>query len=469
MCQDGNLEIGDQFNWGDPEVKNLWFLEKFDIQTLKLYIRNDMYVKLRNNTLKELKVHNCLDQDYIDRQQRLNVDDLELENLEVLDLLNINLDNDQLFNLAKFKKLHSLNISYNNVDLTHVHMVSSLTKLYMRHCGLKNIDQISSLVNLEELDVSRNTDLDLGSLCKLQSLTKLSMNNCGLKNIDQIVPLITLQALDISENQLQIIDSIGQLINLKELDIRSNKQIDIAPLKDLVSLIKLNLQYCKISQISILYIEQCKLRDNVTLSLMQEIFNNLRNQPDLQYVHAVDQTCHNYIIQHYITLQYLKKLTNLNLESCNLVSVYVLRPLINLEYLNISNNKIVYLDANIKEMKKLENFSVNNNLISDFSSLEQHPNYNNLDEDDYRCFNISEQKEPSKEELCKAIKINNIECPNIQLKQIQNQHQSLKTAFNSFKKEINTTMSNARQSKIQFTAKIIHIFQYLNKSEFVDQ
>ncbi|CAL6031659.1 Chain_A [Hexamita inflata] len=165
-------------------------------------------------------------------------------------------------------------------------------------------------------------------------------------------------------------------------------------------------------------------------------------------------------------LQYLKNLKFLNLEQCNLVSVYVLRPLVNLEVLHISYNNIVHLDANLNEMKNLQKLRVQYNFVSDFSSLEKHPNYNNLDEYGWRCFDISKQKYLSEKELFKANQFRNIEGPNIQLKEIQNQHKSLKTTFNNFKQEINTVLNNASQSQIQFSANLVRLFQQLNQSGF---
>ncbi|CAL6002478.1 Conserved_hypothetical protein [Hexamita inflata] len=189
--KNGKLEIGDMFS-EDPEVTNLRFLEKINIQTLELYISSDMNVKLRSKTLKELSVFQCMDEHgQLQFRLHLNVDDSELENLEYLNLQQNSLKNDQLYNLAKFKKLHTLDISQNKVDLTHIHSVISLTKLYMPGCGLRNVDQISSLINLEDLDISSNSDIDLSPLYQLKSLTKLTMRNCGLTNIDQITQLIT--------------------------------------------------------------------------------------------------------------------------------------------------------------------------------------------------------------------------------------------------------------------------------------
>ncbi|CAL6011181.1 Leucine-rich_repeat domain superfamily [Hexamita inflata] len=110
--KDGNLEICD-LDRGDPEVTNYMFLEKLNIKALKICIKNGLSVKLRNDMIKELTIRNVMDE-----QQQLifYVNDLELENLEVLDLEDNNLENDQLYNLAKFKKLRTLNIS-NNIIL----------------------------------------------------------------------------------------------------------------------------------------------------------------------------------------------------------------------------------------------------------------------------------------------------------------------------------------------------------------
>ncbi|CAL6011213.1 receptor-like_protein [Hexamita inflata] len=436
QIKDGNLQIGNYFGGGDPEVTNLRFLEKFDIQTLKIYISSDMSVQLRSSLLKELSIFNEREYDQDEKQtQRLNmqIDDLELENLEVLDLHN-SVKNDQLYNLAKFKKLHTLDVSFNNVDLTHIHIAKSLTKLTMVSCGLKNINLISSLVNLEELDISLNEDLDLSPLYKIDSLTKLSVCSCGLKNIHQIVQLTNLEVLDISSNKLQTIDSIGQLVNLKELDISGNKKLDINPLKNLVGLIKLDMRNCALTQ----------------LSALQPLFN--LQTLDLSYNPNIIIT----------ELKYLKKLKHLNLASCNFVSVYVLRPLMNLEELDISDNKILYLDAAFNQMTKLEKLIAEKNRISDFSQLEQHPNYNIINENGCRCFEISNQEDPSQAELYLANHFRSIERPNLKLKEIQVSYRTFETALNNFKKQINSVINS--YNHIQFTSSVAHLFEKLTQT-----
>ncbi|CAL6063444.1 Internalin-A_precursor [Hexamita inflata] len=186
--------------------------------------------------------------------------------------------------------------------------------------------------------------------------------------------------------------------------------------------------------------ESCNLRH---LSALKSLINlqtlNIYNNPNINISE----------------LQYVKNITHLNLADCNLVSIYVLRPLMNLEELNVKANNIVYLDADLNQMTKLEKLIAERNRIRDFSSLEKHPNYNIINE------NGSNQEDPSQAELYLANKFRKIELPNIQLKLIP--HKALQTALDNFKQEINATMNNARQSQIQFTANVVHLFQYLNQ------
>ncbi|CAL6011139.1 GTP-binding_protein [Hexamita inflata] len=342
----GILKIGDG---GELDVTNLSFIEQLDIITLILNINDQMSVKFRNKRIKELLILMPNE----DSVLNWNINDLELDNLETLVLHDNNLQNDQIFNLANFKKLHTLDVSLNNVDLTHIHSVTSLTKLTMGYCGLQNIDQITSLVNLEDLDLSANIGIDINPLFQIQSLKHLNMSDCKLKQIDQIGSLTNLEVLDISMNKLQQIDSIGLLVNLKELNISNNKNLGITPLKSLICLIQLNLNNCELKSLSAL-----------------KTLINLQNL-DLSSNDNIDIT----------ELQYLKNLTHLNLTRCSLVSICVLRPLINLKYFDIEGNKIVYLDSNIIDMKQLNQLRVNNNRISDFSSIQTHQNFN-IDQSD---------------------------------------------------------------------------------------
>ncbi|CAL6093976.1 leucine-rich_repeat domain-containing protein [Hexamita inflata] len=417
--KDGKLEIT------DSEITNLSFLEKLEISMLKINVSSGMHVILKSKKIKELKMLNVMDEHSI-----FNLNDLELENLEVMELQDNDLENDKLNNLSKFMKLNTLDVSRNKVDLTNIHNVTSLTKLYLRKYGLQSIDQIASLVNLKDLDISGNIDIELSPLYKLKSLSKLQMCYCNLKNIDQIVKLITLEVLAMSSNYLQNIDSIRLLVNLKELDISLNENLDITPLKDLVGLIQLDLNFCGLKHLS-------ALKPLINLHFLDLSFNSGINITELQY---------------------LTNLTHLNLEYCDLVSICALTPLENLENLNVQDNQIVFLDIN--HLTKLKLFNIERNRINT-NSLKQHPNYN-LSVNNKRCFKITNQKKPSNEELFRAKTLKNVESSIILLKNAQNKYQIFQTALKLFQNQIYAVVSKV--DFIQFTSLTARFFEMLNES-----
>ncbi|CAL6011176.1 leucine-rich_repeat domain-containing protein [Hexamita inflata] len=287
--QDGYLEIGD-WQRGDPEITNFRFLEKFDIKELKICISHNTSIKLQSKTITELTLQ--ISGNMEDQVLNLKVDDLDLENLEVLDIQCNNLENHQLYNLTKFNKLHSLNVSRNKVDLTHIHSVISLTNLYIQQCDLKNIDQIALLTNLE--------------------------------------------VLNISWNYLKKIDSIHQLANLKELDISYNENLDIAPLQDLTSLIKLDLRRCALKQLS-------ALKYLINLQTLYLSDNDKINITELQYLKNLSflnlKGCN--LVSIYV-LRPLINLKNINISLNSIIYFDVnLNEMKNLEELRVNNNLVL--------------------------------------------------------------------------------------------------------------------------------
>ncbi|CAL6032382.1 Conserved_hypothetical protein [Hexamita inflata] len=245
----GSLEIGDLQN-GDPEVTNLKFLEKFNIQTLTLFINNLMSFKLRNGTIKELIFKLPISM----KHQVVNwtANYLELETLEILDLQSQNLENNQLYNIAKFKKLRTLDVSENNVDLTHIHVVTSLTKLFMYRCDLKDINQIAPLINLEVLNVSSNKFNNINSICNLVHLKELKINWNNQLDITPLRSLVSLIKLDLGFCGILQLSALKPLINLQDLDIQGNSKINITELQYLKNLTHLNLIRCDLVSICVL-------------------------------------------------------------------------------------------------------------------------------------------------------------------------------------------------------------------------
>ncbi|CAL6045717.1 leucine-rich_repeat domain-containing protein [Hexamita inflata] len=323
------------------------------------------------------------------------------------------------------------NLKVDDLELENLEVLKVLNSPKLYNHQLNNI---SKFKKLHTLDVS-GSNVDLRHIHRAISLTKLSMFFCSLKNIDKISLLTNLMVLNISNNLLQNINSVCFLQNLKELNISSNKKIDITPLKDLVGLIKLDMSRCELRQLT-------ALKPLINLQNLDISFNSDINITELQY---------------------LKNLTQLHLDYCNIVSIYVLRPILNLEELWIANNKIVYFDANFNEMKKLEKLRVNDNFVNDFSSIEKLKNINQQNKNNKynRRFEMSNQKEPSQEQLFKTNMVRHIESPNILLKQIQYKRLTLKMALNTSKQQVNNVLNCANH--IQFISSVAHLFKLLNQ------
>ncbi|CAL6031677.1 leucine-rich_repeat domain-containing protein [Hexamita inflata] len=248
QIHDGKLYIGDWRN-GDPEVTNLSFVEQFNIQKLRIFVSNGMNVKFRSYTIKKLTLSIVQEQKQF---KYIIVDDLELDNLEVLLLCYNNLENDQLWNLAKFKKLRHLDVSNNNVDLKHIYNVTSITTLQMQRCELKDIIQIGSLTNLNVLNVSINQLQKIDQICLLVNLKELYISqNKGL-DIAPLKHLLGLTHLAINECDITQLSALQPLINLQELSLANNSDINISELQFLKNLTHLTLEQCKIVSIYVL-------------------------------------------------------------------------------------------------------------------------------------------------------------------------------------------------------------------------
>ncbi|CAL5985052.1 T9SS_type A sorting domain-containing protein [Hexamita inflata] len=287
----GNLEIGDVYN-GDPEITSLSFIEQFNIVTLILNINDNMDVKLSSRTIKSL----TLQRPYYQYQLNLNIDDLEFENLEELQLQNNASEKTyQQFNqsskITKFKKLHTLNISLqtlNSVDLKHICSIRSLVTLYVVQCGLRSIDCIGSLINLEVLDISLNEVLKINQMRLLVNLKELNISNNDRINITPLKYLVGLIKLDLSSCAIKKLNVLKSLVNLQYLNAQYNYSVDISALQYLKKLTFLNLTGCDL--ISIFYLsplvnlESLKISNNHLVCLDA----NLNNMNKLTHFEAFE-------------------------------------------------------------------------------------------------------------------------------------------------------------------------------------
>ncbi|CAL5987573.1 leucine-rich_repeat domain-containing protein [Hexamita inflata] len=278
------LQIGDG-QQGDFQLSRLDFIEKFNIKTLILQNNKNIILKLRSQTIKELHVQINFVDSFDDEvgdpvyfyrnetQLKLCFDDLDLENLEVLTLVDNRLESNQIAQIERYKKLRVLDLSFNDgVDLTHFYNMTSLTKLGMCRCGLKSIDQIKYLVNLEELYLDDNYKINITPLQYLVKLQVLYLNSCEISQVWPLRTLVNLKSLLLKDNWLDDVMALYFLVNLTNLSLQNCNLVSVFPLRSLVNLEWLNLHENHLS-----YIDCIDFHAMKNLKYLNIVKNSVKN------------------------------------------------------------------------------------------------------------------------------------------------------------------------------------------------
>lgn len=153
-----------------------------------------------------------------------------------------------------FPNLMSMNLSRvqsQQYPVSKLTLSSTLTILSMESNYLPNsITEISTLINLKELNISNNKikDEDMKIVSHLPRIIKLNISRCKLTDVsyDYLSNMVSLTSLDISFCKVKDKDLyfIEKLVNLTELHLTANKISTIIPLTNLVKLEILQLGNC---------------------------------------------------------------------------------------------------------------------------------------------------------------------------------------------------------------------------------
>jgi internalin A len=182
--------------------------------------------------------------------------------------------------------------------------------------GIKNIEVIASLQNLEYLHISNNRFGDYDFLGKLSKLTSLYIGGNDISDCSFLASLTNLQELDLYDNKIKRIDFVSHLPNLTHLDLRDNYIQDYS---------------CIMSpKLKALFIRGGAIRDCEFLRALVGL-----EQLSLYEATNVDVEC----------LSKLSKLKYLDLGSCQITDVSHLKDLSELRELNLRDNKISSIDS----------------------------------------------------------------------------------------------------------------------------
>ncbi|XP_077292848.1 uncharacterized protein LOC143915901 [Arctopsyche grandis] len=222
--------------------------------------------------------------------------------------------------LEPLTKLERLCLRWNLIKkIENLNTLTTLVELEFYDNQITCIENLDCLVNLEILDLSFNRISEIKGLDKLLGLKKLYLNSNKISNIKNIDHLTNLELLELGDNRIREIKNLDGLVNLKQLFLGKNKIEKIQNLDKLVNLDCLSLQN-----------------------------NRLIKIENLDKLIKLDQL---YLSENQITVIE-------NLSKNTLVTT-----------LDLALNKIAKIN-NVSHMEILEEFWINDNLISDWSSID---------------------------------------------------------------------------------------------------
>lgn len=121
-----------------------------------------------------------------------------------------------------WRELVSLNLEENCINEIHpaaVHLVPKLQRLNLSHNRLEVVADLSSLSDLEELDLSDNRIAHLPDLhTKLGNLKSLKLAQNRLTGLEGLAKLYGLVSLDVRSNRIADLDAVKPVASLPCLD-----------------------------------------------------------------------------------------------------------------------------------------------------------------------------------------------------------------------------------------------------------
>ena len=200
------------------------------------------------------------------------------------------------------------------------------------------------------------------SYSDLKGITSLNLSNEGITDISGLENCVNLKSLDLSYNQIEKVNPLLKLYDIKDLNLSHNKISDVSYLSNLTSLEQLNLSDNNISDLSHSR-ENTKDDDDSDYDKTSDsVFKNMTHLAFLDLSNSIVK----YISRNSINssdldeLEYLIRLTSLNLKGTSVGSLTNLKELETLTTLNLSDTSVSNLDP-LKELTDLTYLDLSDN------------------------------------------------------------------------------------------------------------
>ncbi len=197
-----------------------------------------------------------------------NIDDISVFN--DVDVSSLELKNNKLKDISEFNNsnIEYIDLSYNNIE-KGIESLNKQQTVILSNCNINNLDEVSKLTNVSELDLSNNPIDDYRELSKLRNLTELSLENN--KNIDLNDLSTKLEMLNVKNSELKNIDKLKDFDNLWLINLTGNiDEIDYSELQDYF---KSNEYICiLLDSIGIDKYEEMSSNDNMNIEVDEVIY-----------------------------------------------------------------------------------------------------------------------------------------------------------------------------------------------------
>ncbi len=334
----------------------------------------------------------------------------------------INVPTSTIYRLLKtFRKAPKVDLS-NNLTISNLEPLSELTDLIeldISNTLIEDLNPIRNLKKLEVFNLSGSAVSTLASLRYINSLTEINLSNTLVDNIDVMANLSSLSRINISYSKVINLLPLENAVNLSRLEASGTRISDLSPLNNLPRLSDLNISNSAINSLntidSLIAIQNLNidstqisslepLSESINLSVIQanntQISNlqPLNNHDKLKVIYCdnsnvnmseankfMDENQHCLVI--YNSQELLNWWEDLSLEwksifqkNYNISSPITkekLHQLINQTKLSVAYNNSVESIEPVMMLHRLEEIELQNTSISDLTPLS---GLNNLEE-----------------------------------------------------------------------------------------
>ncbi|CAL6025237.1 Conserved_hypothetical protein [Hexamita inflata] len=392
-----NLKMGQKYNQNNNEMLKIY---QDKIVNSELTINNDN--KVMNllfsdvHKVKKITVDNC---------QNV-VFDMAPVYVQVLAVRNSKLSH--ITNIYQMEQLTDLDLSGNAIrDVSELGALKNIIRLNLSSNDIYRIDSLKDLLKLQYLNLSNNKilfceplkDLSITDLQINQNLINdfiyiLQMKNFKIQFIGEYAPH---HEQTVTDFQYYLGENFGTAEEARKL-MKQQTQNNVKQLEILL--------YC-----DILYRNQSKSSGDEFVIENEEKLTSIECTDWLNVRKLTVRKCNNLKFE-----RVPKNITHLTANDCQLYHVNGIEQMKQLSTLNLNNNKLLFIKP-VSALTNLQQFSAEQNFITDFHNIKSLPNFN--------ITFVSPQNTPNTQDLENYLRSMN---STTTVSQLQNQIQSNKQA-----------------------------------------